>query len=331
MESAKTQFNSSQSSNQTLAESSPSIVSAAPVSDEINLLEYIYVLAKRKWWIIGSVIIGLLSGYGLAIIKGPTWISEVVIAAKESDSPKMSNIAGFGAFGGIVASQLNIAVNPGLDKIDLILGSRKFGSEVIEMNNLLPLVYKNSWPKEYRKYFNTLKNSWSENFVEPNPLKIGGHIRKEYLKKVTNKNNTMNIRFESKDSLFSDTLLSLYLNYLNSYIQTSVQTEARENLIYLENQLMTTSDPLLREKLQSMIASEVEKSMLVSNEAFKIVDPQYTFKDSMNKKIYPLAFSSILFILTTFIIIFHHTLTNKQRTGEDEKWIKGIRREMIRF
>ena len=44
--------------------------------DEINLLEYIYVLVKNKWWIIGLTIAGLVIGYIAALIKGPTWVAE---------------------------------------------------------------------------------------------------------------------------------------------------------------------------------------------------------------------------------------------------------------
>ena len=46
--------------------------------DEINLLEYIYVLVKNKWWIIGLTIAGLVIGYIAALIKGPTWVAEAV-------------------------------------------------------------------------------------------------------------------------------------------------------------------------------------------------------------------------------------------------------------
>ena len=297
-------------------------------SDEINLLEYIYVLVKNKWWIIGAAALGLVLGYVAAKIKGPTWVSEAVIAAKESESQKAPNLSGFGAFGGLVASQFSLAGNPGLDKIDLILESKKFGSEVVEKHNLLPLIYKISWPKEYKKFYDTLQNSWSEDFVQPNLLKVGNHIKKDYLIKSTNKNNTMNLRFESRDSLFSDTLLSLYLTYLNNYIQTTVQTEARENVRYLENQLITVSDPLLREKLQSMIATELEKAMLVSKEAFKIIDPKFTSKQFKEQMLYPIIFSSGLLFLVGITILFFYAMFNSIKCKDDKLWFHKIRNEL---
>ena len=74
-----------------------------PDPDEINLLEYIYVLVKHKWWIIGATILGLVGGYVAALIKGPTYVAEAVIAAKESENQKTTSLA---ALSGMLASSL---------------------------------------------------------------------------------------------------------------------------------------------------------------------------------------------------------------------------------
>ncbi|MBD3391034.1 MAG: hypothetical protein GF418_03175, partial [Chitinivibrionales bacterium] len=100
--------------------------------DEINLLEYAYVLVKAKWWIIGFTLLGLVGGYVAARIKGPTYVAEAVIAPRETESKSVPNVSGLGMFGGIVASQLNIGGNASLEKIDLVLDSKMFNGEVIE-------------------------------------------------------------------------------------------------------------------------------------------------------------------------------------------------------
>jgi uncharacterized protein involved in exopolysaccharide biosynthesis len=106
-------------------------------------------VVKNKWWILGFAFLGLVSGYLVAIIKGPVFKAEAVIAAKENEN-KSARIFGVGGFWGLVASQLNIGGNPGLDKIDLILGSRKFNAELVEKYGLLPQVMKNLYPKVYK-------------------------------------------------------------------------------------------------------------------------------------------------------------------------------------
>jgi len=298
--------------------------------DEINLLEYIYVLVKNKWWIIGAAVFGFALGYVAAIKKGPVYVAEAVIAAKENESQKSPNLSSFGAFSGIVASQLNVSANPGLDKIDLILSSRKFNAEMIEKCDLLPIVLKAQNPKNFGKIYDTLKNEWKQEFTKPNLLYVGAGVG-GFLKKVLNKNGTMTLKVESKDSTFGDTLLSKYLLYLNVFIKTSVLTDAKENVYYLEKQLETVADPLLREKLQTMIAIELEKEMLVSKEAFKVVDPPIRSFQFKQKKLYPMVFGVGFSFVVVLLIIVLHAFASGQKTDEDRKLIEGIKSQFFPF
>ena len=111
--------------------------------DEINLLEYMYVLVKHKNWIIGLTATGLVLGFITALIMGPTWVAEATIAPKENESQKSTALADLGALGGLVASQFNLdqgSVN--LNKMDMLLDSRDFGAKLIEKYSLLPVIYK---------------------------------------------------------------------------------------------------------------------------------------------------------------------------------------------
>ncbi len=297
--------------------------------DEINLLEYIYALVKNKWLIFGFTILGLIGGYIIALVKGPTWVAETVIAPKETESQKTSSFAGLGALGGFVASQLNLAGNASLEKIDIILDSREFGAKLIERYGLLPSIYKHQWPKEYKKYWDSTNNNWKADFIQPKPLETGDFIKSKYLKKTLNKNNTMTIYIKTSDSLFSLELGKQYIEYLNEFIKSSVQKEARENVSYLERQLLAISDPLLREKIQGLIANEIEKEMVVSKEAFKIVDPVFLSKQFKEKKLYPLVLGFGLFFLATMLVVFGHAFTSAPQTAEDQELIRKIKKEIM--
>jgi len=96
------------------------------------------------------------------------------------------------------------------------------------------------------------------------------------------------LSIQSKDSMFTSTLATVYLDYLNEYIRTKVQTEAKENVEYLDTQLVSIADPLLRTKILGLLASEIEKKMVVSREAFKVADPLYLHKNFKEKKLFPI-------------------------------------------
>lgn len=288
--------------------------------DEINLLEYFYALVKSKWLIVGMTVLGLVGGYLAARVKGPSYQSSAVIAPRETDSQKSPNLSGLGMFGGIVASQLDIGGNASLDKIDIILDSRKFNAEMIEAHELMPLIYA--------EFYDSAAQAWNEEFVVPTPAKAAGYVKGEFLEKEINKNNTMNLSVSSGDSVLTARLLDAYLAYLDSYIRNSVQTEAQENRTYLEQKLITITDPLLRAKIQELIANEVEKEMVVSKEAFRIIDPPYVSKQFKEKKLYPLVFAFGLFFLTMLFVVFRHALLSSDKTEEDKRLIEGIKREL---
>jgi hypothetical protein len=297
--------------------------------DEINLLEYIYALVKHKRMIIGLTFLGLVLGFIAALIKGPTWVAEAVIAPKEAESQKTPSFAGLGALGGLVASQLNFAGNASLDKIEQILDSREFGAKLIEKYSLLPIIYKYQWPKVYRKYWDAPQNAWKPEFVQPKPLDLGSFIKAKYLKKTKDiKTNTLLLKIQSRDSTFTVNLATMYVDYLNDYIKTNVKNEAKGNVGYLDSQLVGIVDPLLREKIQGLIADEIEKEMVVSKEAFKIVDPVYLSKTFKEKKLFPLVFGFGLFFLSSLFVVFIHAFSSSDKTEEDKDLIEKIKKEM---
>ena len=280
---------------------------------EINLLEYIYVLIKNKWWVIGVFFLGLILGFATAFIKGPTYVAEAVIAAKESNNTTSTALSSLGMLGGVVASQLNISQNPGLDKIELILDSKKFNAELIEKYNLLPEIFKNTWPKDYKKWFDTISYTWNDSFPEPNLLSIGKTVKSKFLTKEITKNGVMTVSIKSHDSTFTDTLIASYLDYLNLFIKTTVQAEAKANVSYLDSQLITITDPLLREKVQNMIASEMEKAMIVSKEAYKLIDPPLRNRQFKEKIIFPLVSSFGFSLLITILLVLSHAFSCIQK------------------
>lgn len=296
--------------------------------DEFNLLEYIYVIVKNKWWIIGSAILGVMLGYGLAIKKGPTYVAESIIAAKESDNQTSAGLSGFGALGGIVASQLNMSTNPGLDKIQLIINSRKFNADFVQKYNLLPLIYKDKWPKVYKKYYDSIQCKWRSDFVQPKMLAIGALVKDNYLKREI-KDKTLTLKVKSSDSTIIDTFLSRYLQFLNYHIQTTVQNDAKENVSYLENRLVTITDPLLREKVQSMIANEIEKSMLVSKVAFQIIDPEITYVDYSIKSLYPIISGALFFFIAILFLLCTHAFKSGINNCKNEMLVDKIKENLM--
>ena len=299
-------------------------------ADEINLLEYIYVLIKHKKLIASLTLAALVLGYVAALIKGPTWVAETEIAPKERESQKSTSLADLGALGGLVASQLNIEGNASLNLMDMILDSRDFGARLIDRCSLLPVIYKYQWPKAYKKYWDQSHNAWKDGFVQPKLLAMGGFIKSKYLQKTKDaKKNTLVLKIQSKDSSFTINLATMYVDYLSDYIKTKVQTEAKENVAYLDTQLVGIVDPLLRGKVLGLIANEIEKEMVVSREAFKVIDPVYLHARFKEILLFPFVFGLGMFLITCFITVFIHSFSSAGKTKEDAFFIEQIKKELF--
>ncbi|MBD3420710.1 MAG: hypothetical protein GF398_11385 [Chitinivibrionales bacterium] len=297
--------------------------------DEINLLEYFYALIKHKWIIILATSLGLAGGYSAAIVKGPSFVAEATIAPKEKEDQKMPSISGFGALGGIVANQLNLGGNASLEKIALVLGTRKFNGELVEEYKLLPFIYKHSAPERYAEFYDSARNSWKDDFDKPDKMIIGDMLSGLVEHEINE--NAMTLTISSKDSLYATRLIGIYIEFLDNYLRKMVQEESQSNEKYLTERIQIVSDVLLREKILSLIAQEEERQMLVSKEAFKVIDPPFTRKEFKAKKLYPIVFGFGLFFITVLFVVFGHAFTSADKTEEDKLLLEKIKREATKL
>jgi len=319
-----------------MADNNPTApAAAAPVpADEINLLEAAYALVRYKAVIALFTAAGLVGGYAAARVKGPAYVADAVIMAKEADK-QAPGLGALGALGSLAAAQLNLAGSPGLDNIEINLDSRQFKAELIEKYGLLDDIYKYGRPRAYRKFYDTAAGRWIESgkFPRPEPAKAAAFFSKKFFgKEADAKRGTLTLTVSSPDSLFTCRVIEGSLEHLNRYIQTSVQKDAKDNVDFLEKQLVTIADPLLREKLQGMIALEIEKAMIISKEAFKVIDKPLCVKKYKERIIYPAAGALGMFLASSAGVIFiYYIFGGGNSRSESRRWVDLIRKELFKI
>jgi len=315
------------------AQPQPTAQPTAP-EDEINLLEIAYIIVKYKLIIIICTIIGLVGGYLVARAVGPSYYANATLMAKESDK-QMPNLGALGALSGFAAAQLNLAGNPGLEKIEIHLDSRQFKAELIERYGLLDDIYKYGAPRVYKRYYDTLNGVWKEdtNFRKPEPITTAEFFSKKFFQReIDTKRGLLTVSVKSRDSLFTSKVIDGCLEHLNQYIQTSVQKDAKDNVDFLEKQLVTIADPLLREKLQGMIALEIEKAMIISKEAFKVIDKPLCVKRYKERLMFPLAGAAGMFAVSVAGVMFlYYVFGLGNVNGESKRFVELIRKEIFKI
>lgn len=225
---------------------------------ELNLAQAIaLVLAKWKW-VVSLTVLVTLTGVVYALLAPSKYYAEATIGIKDyGKSNNASNVfSQLGGLGGAVAAQLG-GGNTNLNKIEIILKGHELATSVITSGNLLPILYPKKW-KSSRK---------------PTVSQGAEHLRRDILSvDADTKRNVIQVGVTVQDPLFAKRLIEYYLDGLNYKIRADAIADAEQNREFLEKQLAHVSDPILVEKINGLIAAEIEKMMFVNSQTVEVLE-----------------------------------------------------------
>jgi len=220
----------------------------------------------RKWVIACTTIVTLL-GILYALFAKPIYHAEAVIALKEEEKGNATTraLAQLGGLGGSVAGQLGLT-GTSLDLMQITLMGHELAEAVITENDLMPKLFPKIW--------DSAKKTWTTREAKKVPtLRQGvGVIRKSMVVNIDQKKRVLTLGININDSQLAKQLVDVYLAGLNEKLRLDVMEDADSNQKYLEKQLDNTVDPALREKINGLIAYQIEKKMLMSSSAFNLLE-----------------------------------------------------------
>jgi len=257
------------------------------INDEINLLDYINVLNKHKKLILIIVAISVLGAVIFSLRLPPIYEARslIVPATQQMHERGISLFAA--EFGISLPTPPNFAELMGLLKSNILM------EKVIERYNLLPVLIEKDFKKD------SIKKEGPIDKI--NKIKENGII---YLKDIFNVRETrqeidkmwigirslqdiFNVKHNQREGLIELTvrykdpqkaadILNYILTELTDYMSGEAKRVAETNKKYLESLIDKNSDPLIKQKIYSLIAQQIETSMMAEvkeNLAFKVIDP----------------------------------------------------------
>jgi len=238
------------------------------VQTELAFVETLSFLWKSRRWIVLCTACALIVGFFYVLFATRIYHSEAIIAPKESQKSGGSAaiLSQFGGLGGMVATQLGMG-NTNLDRIEVIVRGREIAGTVVNECQLMPELFRNEWDNKNK--------SWkSKDSTKVPKIRDGIEtLRRTYLKiSVNKKSNTLLIGIDSDDPKLSEKIVTGYVNALNAKVRRDIIDDAQKNKEYLEVNRQNTLDPIIQDKIQSMIASEIERMMLVNSQSFDILE-----------------------------------------------------------
>lgn len=235
---------------------------------EVDLAFAVAVVWMHRYRIAAIAFAATVVAVIAVLFISPVYKAEAVLAAKEpSRSGGNSNLlSSFGGLGGMVASQLGLSGST-LERIEVVARSHELIGRVIEENHLLPVLFPSQWDAENRRW----KSSDSTRI--PSIRKGIERFRKQFLSVSKNtKSNTLTLMIYSNDPRMAESIANSFLTALNFKLRESVARESDLNRQYLESQLVLATDPVLRDKIVGLMASELEKAMLMNSQTFDVLD-----------------------------------------------------------
>jgi uncharacterized protein involved in exopolysaccharide biosynthesis len=148
------------------------------------------------------------------------------------------------------------------------------------------------------------------------------------------KKGTIKVGFDHKDPKTAKKIAEYYLTELSEILRQEVIRDAAENRRFFEKQLETTSDALLREKIYSMLAREIEKDTFARAQkyySFTVLD--LPIVPDLDKKIKPkrslicILSVTVAFFLAIFLAFFMEYV-HRIKTEDQERYremVKGLK------
>jgi len=270
---------------------------------EIDLYSLFLILKKRKLSTFIITFLGLLVGLYVAVFSPNIYRSTAIIIP--TGNGKGSNLGPLGALRGLAG--LHMPGSAGTSEIITLLQTRQLREVLMNKHELLPVLFFERWDEE--------KKSWKkgeEGFSLDNLLKLprrffsylvqrarslpasAGKDKKKndapslndglrvlngiYSITEDKRLGTIKVSADFYDPAKAAWLSEILLQSLKDYMSSEAIVTAEKNLANLHLELPRTTDPLLRQKLQTLIAQNLERKVMakVNREfGFKILDPPY--------------------------------------------------------
>ncbi len=243
---------------------------AYAVRSEMTVVDFLQLLQRHKWIVIGATAVCIIAAAAYAIIKTPVYSATVVLmpAKMEGESGLSGRLPG--GLGGLM-SLANLNVGSGTDKQEAlaVLKSRHFTEEFIKEKNLLPVLYADAW--------DTNKQAWAD----PERVPTLGAAFRRFDRKVRFVREDRDTGLITLEILWHDREQAAQwanelIIRLNRNMRDMAIEEAERSLQYLDEQLKNTDVVGLRQAIFGLMERNINRIMLANIRdefAFKVVDP----------------------------------------------------------
>lgn len=306
----------------------------------IELLDLWCVFWQGKWLVAFVVFIAVLVAGGLAFFYLPiTYKSDAVLIEIKQDKTSLNGLSG-------LIGNLPIPIDlPGSNQISIIsfLDSRTLKERLISKYDLLPILYKNIWDPEGKKWL------VEESDMEPTPIKVLQNEVLEDIYRVRKDKQTslVTISWVDESPQFSKDMLDRVIAELNFFLDNEYISNARKEREFVEERLalatqeleywerqvpteQTTLARITRERLAAQtVYTELRKQLELAriseareNISFKVLDAPFVPEERYKpKRILIVLLSAVASFFFAVFLVFFLQFKKKSKSRRLEKTV----------
>ncbi len=281
-------------------------------ADEINLLELLLVLLKYKWLICAAVILTGISAVLFSLQMPNIYQSSATIARVKPDKfTRGSPFSGSGL--GILRS----GGGSSFTELEVMLESRGLSKRIIEKYNLMPTLFEAIWDTGKKEWLSKKPPS-EQDAID----KLNGWLEIEN----NRKKQVLYVKINHREPKVAKQVVEYYLTELSETLREKTLHKAEEKIIFLQKELGTMSDPLLKEKIFALMSMEIEKKTLARAQKyynFDVIDMPLV--PDLNKKSKPkrsrICILSVVvaFFLAVFLSYILEFIHNSGKNADPEQ------------
>jgi uncharacterized protein involved in exopolysaccharide biosynthesis len=244
----------------------------APTDDGHILASTLFKALLHGWLLIGAItMVCAVAAVALALWLRPVYEGEVIVAPVE-ESGSMSSL-GSGQLGNLAAAAgLSLGgLNSRKSEYIALLSSRALVGELIDRENLMPVLYADRWDPAAK--------AWKGSDPNKHPTRMGAiqHFSKTLLDVAyDNRSGLITIRVEWFDPILAAKWANQIVALVNEHVRGAVIAESRRAVEFLEAEIAKNASVDVRQgifRLQEMNLNRVVLASVQVEYALKIIDP----------------------------------------------------------
>ena len=285
--------------------------------DEISLIDLWRVLVARKWMIFLVTTLFTLGAVRYALVAPEIYKAESTLApVKQESGGQMAALAS--QFGGLASlAGVNLGGGGGsTDEAIAILNSRKFLNSFIMEEQLMPVLFKERWDAEQKRWLVETKEG------EPTLWDAYKTFSGIVSASVDKKSGMVNLSVEWNDPQLAAVWTNKLVLRLNQHLKQEAVQQAERSISYLKQQLETTSVVDMQQILYRLIEKQSNTIMLANVQeefAFRVIDPAVVPEErSKPKRKLIVVLGAVLGgMFSVFLAFFFNFLSNQRESDAD--------------